>query len=217
MRTRGHHEVGQRQPARPPVRLADAGDHAGHGDGRRPDVEDLVRPAEGHREGVEGVRVEPAAGRAEPRHGDEEVEERRGAVGVSGQQEAAGARAREGALGDGRGERRRAHGVDRAAALGEGLGAGPGGQAVAGRDHPDGRVGAAARYAASSGSSKPFGRRTIPVELGVELGRRLGLDVEDPGAAPRPASACVAAATGPALARGRRVGKVEARHALGPA
>ena len=91
---RGLHEVGQRQPARPPVRLADAGDHAGHGDGRRPDVEDLVRPAEGHGEGVEGVRVEPAAGRAEPRHGDEEVEERRGPVRGPGQQEAAGARAR---------------------------------------------------------------------------------------------------------------------------
>ena len=213
---RGLDQVGEGQPPEAPSRLAEARDHPGHGHRGRPDVEHLVGAAEGDGERAQLVRVERPAPRPEAGHGDEEVEQGGLAVGRAlAQQEAAGARPGERALGDRAGERGGADGVDRAPAARERLRPRPRGQAVAGRDRPDGRVGPR-RYAASSGSSsRAPGRRKTPVELGVQLGRGRHLDVEDPGR--RAGAGAAATTTAAALARRRRVGQVEARDALGPA
>ena len=157
MRTAGSTRSASGSRPAPPVRLADAGDHARHGDRRRPDVEDLVGAAEGHREGVELVRVEPAAAPARAparRRRSRAAPSRRRGRGSAGSR-----RRRARSAGSRRRPPRTPPRTTASTApppLREGLGAGPGGQAVAGRDHPDGRVGAAARYAASSGSSKPL-------------------------------------------------------------
>ena len=164
------HQVGQRQPPRAAVGLAEPGDHAGYRDRRRPDVEHLVGAAEGHREGHELAGVQGPAGGPQPGHGDEEVEQEGRPVGRAVEQEAARAGPGEWALGDRARERRGADGVDGRAAAREGLGAGACRQAVPRGHRPDGSVGTAPCYAASSGSSNARGRRTMPVDSGSSSG-----------------------------------------------
>ena len=133
-------------------------------------------PPKGTVKRVEVGRVEAPAARAEAGDGDEEVEQGDIALRRAHHQEAARAGPGEGALGDRRGERGRAHGVHGASPPREGLGARPRAQPVTGRDDADRRVTPAGRYAASSGpsrsSSSPWrsDRRMIVVASGSRGG-----------------------------------------------
>ena len=104
-----------------------------------------------------GVEAAPAG--AEPGNGDEEVEQRHLAPGRAHHQEAAGARAGQGALRDGRGERGGAHGVHGSAALARASAPARALSRWPAATTPDRRVTPTGGYAASSGPSRSWSSR----------------------------------------------------------
>ena len=147
------HDLGQRQAAEAARGLAQPRDHAGHRHRCRADVEHLLGAAEGHGEALELRRIERSPLRPEPRSGHEEVEQRRLTPRCAHQEEPARTGPGEGALGHGRREGGRAHGVHGAPTPRQRPRPGPRARTMPRRNHPDRGAGTRNRYAASSGPS----------------------------------------------------------------
>jgi hypothetical protein len=128
----GGGEVRERHGAPALHRGLDAGGRPVGAAGRRADVERLLRLAGEVDEHLDERRA--LAGEAEPRRGDEEVQERRLPPGPGDEQVAARPRAGEQRLGGPRREHRRDRGVDGVAAVGQDASPGRGGDVVPGGD-----------------------------------------------------------------------------------